>query len=342
MVGEMATPKVESKSQDIACKALERMEKESVIPTPNNYEIWYRYYDGDPEIVGAIDKINGPVDEMACQKLYKRFLSNAMQEESIRKISDQVHQALGELSALFGDVQSATTEYGETMEDAGDKIDGADSLIDLEAVVSAIVQDTKKMVEQNQILEAQLNNSSSQMDELRENLDSVRKEAMTDGLTGLSNRKAFDQYMNNYVAGCDENDKTLTLLMLDIDHFKKFNDTYGHQVGDQVLRLVSRSLTDGIKGKDFAARYGGEEFAIILPETDINAGIAVGNALRRAVESKEVVNRTTNKKLGKITMSVGVAQYRKGEVVEELIERADVALYTAKKNGRNMVVGASE
>ncbi|MBV1928638.1 MAG: GGDEF domain-containing protein, partial [Gammaproteobacteria bacterium] len=101
--------------------------------------------------------------------------------------------------------------------------------------------------------------------------------------------------------------------------------------------LVSRSLTDGIKGKDFAARYGGEEFSIILPETGVDAGVIVANALRKAVESKEVVNRTTNKKLGQITMSIGVAQHRKGEIVEDLIGRADAALYRAKENGRNRV-----
>lgn len=333
----MANSDVEIKAQDVACKTLERMEKEGVMPTPHNYELWYRYHDGDPEILSAIDAIKGPVDEMACQKLYKKYLSNASQEESIRKISNQVHKTLGELTSLFGDVQSATTEYGETMEDTAGKIDNAGSLEDLEAVVATIVKDTKNMVEHNQNLEKQLDSSSSQMDELRENLSSVRKEAMTDGLTGLSNRKAFDQFLNNKVVNCNDSDDIVTLLMLDIDHFKKFNDTYGHQVGDQVLRLVSRSLTDGIKGQDFAARYGGEEFAIILPETSVEAGVIVANALRKVVESKEVINRTTNKKLGQITMSIGVAQYRNGEIVEDLIGRADKALYKAKENGRNRV-----
>lgn len=128
--------------------------------------------------------------------------------------------------------------------------------------------------------------------------------------------------------------------MIDIDHFKSFNDNFGHQIGDQVLRLVARTLTDGVKGRDIAARYGGEEFAIILPETPLSAGVTVGNALRKAVATKDVVNRNTGEKLGRITMSVGVAEYVPQENISELIERADAALYTAKQNGRNQVAAA--
>jgi diguanylate cyclase len=111
-------------------------------------------------------------------------------------------------------------------------------------------------------------------------------------------------------------------------------------VGDQVLRLVGRTLVDGIKGRDFAARYGGEEFAIILPDSNIMAGMAVGNSLRKAIAQKDVLNRSTGIKLGRVTMSVGVAELVIGESPEEMIERADAALYTAKHNGRNQVAAA--
>lgn len=131
-----------------------------------------------------------------------------------------------------------------------------------------------------------------------------------------------------------------TLLMVDIDHFKSFNDNFGHQVGDQVLRLVGRTLVEGIKGRDFAARYGGEEFAIILPESNVTAGMAVGNSLRKSIATKDVINRSTGEKMGRITMSVGVAEYVVGESPEDMIERADGALYTAKHNGRNQVAAA--
>ena len=197
------------------------------------------------------------------------------------------------------------------------------------------------MIVQSGQLEEMLEQSNAAMEELRRDLEHVRREAMTDGLTGLANRKSFDNEFDRIFQDAQENNHGFTLLMLDIDHFKSFNDNFGHQVGDQVLRLVARTLKDSIKGKDFAARYGGEEFAIILPDTDVTGAIIVGNALRKAVASKDVINRSTGKVLGRITMSVGVAEYAADKTVEDLIERADSALYTAKHNGRNQVATAS-
>jgi diguanylate cyclase len=221
-----------------------------------------------------------------------------------------------------------------------EKIKAADSIEDLGEIVSVIVEDTKKMVEKNHALELQLVSSSRQVTELRENLDSVKKEAMTDGLTGLANRKAFDKNIRDAAEDATGTGLPLVLLMLDIDHFKTFNDTFGHQTGDQVLRLVARTLTDGVKGRDTAARYGGEEFAIILPETPLQFGVKVAETLRKGIEQKEVINKTSQAHLGRITLSIGVAEYKAGESVADFIGRADAALYDAKKQGRNRVISA--
>jgi diguanylate cyclase len=177
--------------------------------------------------------------------------------------------------------------------------------------------------------------------ELRNNLDTVKREAMTDGLTGLLNRKAFDKQMLDSVAECAKAGTPMVLMLLDIDFFKKFNDTYGHQVGDQVLRLVARTLTDNVKGRDFAARYGGEEFAIILPDTPISAGLRVAEVLRKSVESKEVINKASNENMGRITLSIGISEYTGNEEIPALIERTDKALYDAKRAGRNRVIEAA-
>lgn len=328
------------RSREIAARTLERIEKLGLKPIPQLYELWFRYFQGDPEIVRAIDNHPGDLDEVGCHKIYKRYLSETARDDAVKKISDQVQAAITEMATMLTSVKSATSEYGDTLGDVNQKIQDAETIEDLGAVVSSIVEDTKKMLEKNQNLELQLVNSSQQVTELRKNLDNVKKEAMTDGLTGLSNRKAFDKQIRDHVEEAENIGIPLVLMMLDIDYFKKFNDIYGHQVGDQVLRLVARTLTDNVKGRDIAARYGGEEFAIVLPETSLAGGVKVADVLRKAVETKEVINKTSNETLGRITLSVGVAEYNPGESISEFIERADAALYAAKKAGRNRVEAA--
>lgn len=333
-------PAVTDRSQLMAISTLEKIEQLGLKPIPPFYELWFRYFEGDPEIVRAIDSYQGVFDDITCHKIYKRYLSASARDDAVRKVSDQVQQAIVELAGMLGSVQSATTEYGETLGNVTDQIQNAQSIEDLGSVVSNIIQDTKKMVEKNQELEVQLSSSSETVNELRRNLDNVKREAMTDGLTGIANRKAFDKAIHDSIEEATANSTPLSLLMIDIDFFKKFNDTYGHQIGDQVLRLVARALVDNVKGRDTAARYGGEEFSILLPETPAFAACKVAEMLRKAVESKEVINKSNNENLGRITLSIGVSEYHAGEGISDFIERADAALYQSKKNGRNRVTSA--
>jgi diguanylate cyclase len=126
--------------------------------------------------------------------------------------------------------------------------------------------------------------------------------------------------------------------MTDIDHFKTFNDTFGHLTGDQVLRLVALSVKQNVKGQDLAARYGGEEFAVILPDTVLRSGVTVADHIRRAVMTKELMKRSTGEHLGRVTISIGVASLRPDDSAASLLGRADQCLYAAKRSGRNQVV----
>lgn len=328
----------------LAEKAFVRLKQEALPPSPSNFEVWYVYYaKTNAELKAEIDELKkeaGEITTADCRTLYEKYLSDTRNQEMVAKAGDEIQSTLQDVSGLMDNMRSATSEYSGTLEGVSEKISNAETPEDLKDIMDGVAEDTAKMVKQNKKLEEQLDKSSVAMEELQKDLDRVRKEAMTDGLTGLSNRKSFDEQIESMVQKCNDEGEILTLLMLDIDHFKAFNDNYGHQVGDQVLRLVSHTLTDGVKGKDVAARYGGEEFVIILPNTNMNAGIAVGDNLRKAMANKEVINRSSGENLGRITMSVGVAQYYAGESVEGLIERADAALYTAKHNGRNQVAAA--
>ena len=130
----------------------------------------------------------------------------------------------------------------------------------------------------------------------------------------------------------------MTLLLCDIDHFKKFNDTWGHQTGDQVLRLVASCLAENVKGRDTAARYGGEEFGVLLRGTGLEAAAKVAEQIRQTVETKKLVKKSTGDILGNITISIGVAQFAPGDTIEAVVRRADACLYGAKQNGRNLVI----
>jgi diguanylate cyclase len=180
------------------------------------------------------------------------------------------------------------------------------------------------------------------VNDLRERLESVRRESLTDQLTGLSNRKAFDNELKESIERSIESGEPLSLLMADIDHFKSFNDTWGHQTGDQVLRLVANCLSENVKGRDTAARYGGEEFVVILPQTALASAVGLADQIRNKVESKKLVKKSTGDILGVITISIGVTQYDLNESADEFVRRADTCLYAAKRTGRNRVVSEAD
>jgi len=331
-------------AKKISSSAMSRMLADNITPDPANFEVWYAYYSNvNPELKKAVDtllKAKAALTTEDCHSLYEQYLSAAKNHQAYKRASDQIHATLEDVAGLMANVKDATSEYTETLEDVSQRVMAVKTPAEMEQVLKAVVADTNKMMENNRKLSEQLDRSAMAMEELKRDMERVRREAMTDGLTGLANRKAFDEQIDRLTREAVDTGKIFTMLMVDIDHFKSFNDNFGHQVGDQVLRLVARTLTDGIKGKDIAARYGGEEFTILLPETNLDAGIAVADSLRKALANKEIINRSSGELLGRITMSVGVAQFYNTETIESLIERADAALYTAKHNGRNQVAAA--
>jgi diguanylate cyclase len=332
-----AARKAAERASALTVRTLEKLDSLGIVSTPEFYELWFRYFEGEPGVVRAIDALGSEIDEAACLRIYNRMLSNTAQDIAVNKVSDGVQSSLTKLVSMLKTANTATSEYSGQLGAAGTRIKDASTLESLSEVVSEIIKDTSRMLEKNKALETELVTSSQQVAELRQYLETAKKEATTDGLTGIANRKAFDRAMAETVEASQKASTPLVLMLLDIDHFKKFNDTWGHPMGDQVLKLVARTLVSNVKGQDTTARYGGEEFAIILPGTPLSAGQTVAETLRRSVESKEITNKASGQSLGGITISVGIAQYRMGEDISSFIERADAALYKAKHSGRNQV-----
>ena len=192
------------------------------------------------------------------------------------------------------------------------------------------------------MLRSQLAQSSGKIEELRGNLEKVQHEATTDALTGIGNRKFFDIKLREMTEKSEREGGAVALLMFDVDHFKAFNDNHGHLVGDHVLRLVASTLKDSVKGRDVVARYGGEEFAIILSGADLRNAFKVADDIRKSVAQRRIIRKSSGEVFAKVTISAGVALYRPGEALDDLIERSDAALYRAKDAGRNQVLPEAE
>ena len=179
--------------------------------------------------------------------------------------------------------------------------------------------------------------SSRQVDSLQTALQSVKIEALTDGLTGLANRRLFDETLRKRIGETEAGGAGMCLMMCDIDHFKRFNDTWGHLIGDQVIRYIAAVLRQHAHGDFLAARYGGEEFAIIFPRTRLTDALEVAAAIHGAIGSKRLTRKSTGEMIGAVTISVGVAEFRNGERAADLIGRADACLYASKRGGRDRI-----
>jgi diguanylate cyclase len=243
---------------------------------------------------------------------------------------------------MIGAAAGTASNYTESLVDVTQKLGVATDEPAVRAIVESLVQATKEMEKNNQALEERLSASKQEITVLQQNLDAVRNESLTDPLTSLSNRKYFDDTLAKAIADARARGEALSLMMTDVDHFKKFNDSYGHLTGDQVLRLVAISVKQNVKGQDIAARYGGEEFAVVLPNTVLRSAITVADHIRRAVMTKELMKRSTGEHLGRVTISVGVAALQPHDSAQSLIERADNCLYAAKRSGRNRVISEAD
>ncbi|MCH7476919.1 MAG: diguanylate cyclase, partial [SAR324 cluster bacterium] len=175
---------------------------------------------------------------------------------------------------------------------------------------------------------------------LHKTMDQAQRQAFTDGLTKLANRKHFDGFLETQLNYSRQTRKPCSIIMLDIDNFKHYNDTHGHQMGDEVLRGVARVLATSVRASDLAARYGGEEFVIVLPETKKDMAAVIAEKMRRAIQETPLPN-AKKQPLGFLSASFGVATFvEDADNVEELIKAADDCLYVAKDHGRNLVIKA--
>ncbi len=309
---------------------------------PRNYEIWYIYATGSNaplnKIINETLARHGKLSEADLEQIYETYLSHLKTTDRIDKVGARVIGEIDDVMRLLTDALGVSATYDASLDGASQKLSAAKNREQIKAVVEMLVKSTREMRETNKALEERLTLSKNEISNLQQSLEAIRAESLTDPLTGLGNRKYFDRMIDMAVQTALANGEPLSLLMFDIDHFKSFNDSYGHLTGDQVLRLVGMSLKQTIKGQDITARYGGEEFAVVLPNTALRQALTVADHIRRAVMAKELKKKSTGEILGRVTISVGVSMLKPGDDTDALIERADGCLYAAKRNGRNRVI----
>ena len=320
--------------------AVPLMTRYGIPATPENYAVWFHYVSGDrPALKSHLDQLleqQVKFDDTLNERLYNEFAAecNIGELEQIRQL---VRTTLDDTSEALNSTGSEAERFGNVLERFDSGCLKAESIDDVYSLLTEVLEETRQMKSSMQSIKSDFDAKSAEMEQLRRELEEVRQQASSDPLTGLSNRATFFDLLK----ACHEADAdgihTHCVVMLDIDHFKRVNDTFGHLVGDKVIRFVAEVLQNLVKGQDTAARYGGEEFALLLPDTALDGALALCNNIRRRIEETNLVRSGTRESLGTITISGGVAQFRAGEEHRELLQRADRALYRSKANGRNQV-----
>ncbi|MFO1151304.1 MAG: GGDEF domain-containing protein [Alsobacter sp.] len=306
---------------------------------PRSYELWYTHISGQNAALSralseTLDHSGSLTDEVT-QSLYDRFLASNRFALQAEKAGTGLLMEIESVMEMIDLAMGNTNTYGESLEKiSGELTENADRK-SIRDIVARLVLATRETVATNQTLEARLRETRSEIQDLRETLESIRTESLTDPLTTLANRKHLDRTLLQAVDHAAISGEPLTVLMIDVDKFKDFNDTWGHLTGDQVLRLVAMSIKGAVRPTDTAARFGGEEFAIILPQSTLKSGLLVAERIRQTVMSRELVKRSTGEALGRLTVSIGLAAFAKGDTAAMLLERADKCLLEAKRAGRN-------
>ena len=326
-------------------QAIRLMAEQRVPATPNNFHVWFKYALGSsPDLKRTIDILIGnkrKFDAATNRDLFATYTGSQVVAEEVvlNNASQQLHSVLTSARQFL---DTAIADNRTQMRAISDAADRTEAGVDPRSLVEQLVSELAKAAARAAKLEASFSEKTRELDTIRDSLNKSEERAKTDTLTGLPNRRALDEFFRKAQMAAMETGETLSILLIDIDHFKKFNDNYGHVVGDQVLRLVANTLRERVRGIDLPARYGGEELIAVLPGVDLATCMAVAERIRRSISERPIARRSTGEILPGVTVSIGVGQFQFGEAMADLIDRCDRALYLAKKSGRNRVVGENE
>ncbi|MCP4671660.1 MAG: GGDEF domain-containing protein [Desulfobacula sp.] len=305
-----------------------------------NLIIFYEYVEGkNSDLSKAIDKIvdkYGKIKPEQIKQIYGKYF-NKDEQIIADKLLNRLNEIIKGLSIFFADSMDGMADQGRKVEDLAAQISQVKDYNDIDKIIDKMLAETKTLVLSNQKAYSIIKSSSENINILKSKLKKVKHEAQTDPLTNLANRRSFEQKMQYERIHAIENADTFCIMMVDIDCFKKINDSHGHLAGDSVLKNLADIFLHSLRQGDFSARLGGDEFCIILPGTKLSGASLTAVKIKDKINGRTWRLKGTGQYIENVTLSIGIAQCRFSDSNEELIKRADAALYLAKKNGKNCI-----
>lgn len=328
-----------AQSGDLMSQIVYAVRSMGVAPIPRNYQLFYEAYLGsNPEITRELTALGSRASQEELDEISHRFLGTGQ-----AKVVEKAHaKLLGELESLLRllrQEQNSLESYGKLLGETAERINSKSQFSTelLTSAISLLRDATGSTIAHGEKTAGDVEQHSHEMDEVRRELDEYKRIANTDSLTRLSNRRAFDERL----AACYDNPSLLPVLglvLIDIDHFKKVNDSYGHPIGDKILATVASVIRSNVRKDIFVARTGGEEFAIIVEGNLANEVMIICERIRRTLEARPFRNSRSGVDYGPITISLGFVMGSQAAEPGELYANADNALYQAKNGGRNRTV----
>lgn len=331
-----------SKAAEYLRQVIPLLAQQKLPSTPQNYSIFYNYIAGSNQaLVEAIDsniKKSNPFSNDLLNELHEKYVNGSSTIEKQEDIQSSLAKVISSASSEVLDANSDANTFDASLNKHASALS---SLSDPDAtalVLKQILADTRQMVKNTNLVQLRMQETTAEIEKLKVELNSVKAIAEKDALTGLKNRGAFDKEIKACLAEKTAERLPTITVMLDIDHFKRINDSFGHLVGDRVIRYVAALLTQVIGPDNFIARYGGEEFVLILKNQTTEVAFQLCEKIRTAMGNSKLQRKGSGETIGKVTLSAGIATQKAGDNVNSLISRTDSALYEAKNSGRNKTV----
>ena len=336
----MHYPDSKDRSAELLRLAIPMMAQQPAPLHPITYAVWYDYLAGrNNDLRAEVDsaRANGvPLSDELVHTLYRRHILDAA-TNAAHQVSDGLRAVIDEVGQTASATGERVTEFTAALQAKSGRIASLGGPAGLGAEIDALLSDSRDTGASLAVLSQRLVSATAELEKLRTELDLVKVQATMDSLTGVANRRGFDETIEQLLREQAPGQAGPSVVLIDLDHFKQINDQYGHVFGDTVLKSVALAIRSCVKGRDLVARYGGEEFVVLLPGTALAGAGALAEQIRTTIAGARIRRGANHETVGNITVTLGVACWKPGETLETLIDRADQALYRSKREGRNRV-----